>query len=544
MSSDEPPLWKEPPLNLFSVRRVVQLLTLVLWAALFHRAYVIGNGLLQRFPVPDLFLRTDPLAGILSSAAARRFGQELLFWTPMALLPFLLGRAFCGWACPLGTLLDAGDHAAKTAGNILGGRPHALLLNRIATFRKYMQAKYYVLIALVVAAGLSAPLFGYLDPLCILNKAFAFTVLPWLGRMEFDVTGRAPLFGYAGTSLHFFNFPLFAGLTLLSIIFMNRFFRRAWCRTLCPLGAALGAAGRFSLFTLSFSTGKCRSCLKCAEVCKTGAIDFPEKNAPVSDYHKSECILCYSCVNACPHQCLGFHFSSGARRYSTPAVDMTRRGLVQSALAGAVLAPLVKLGPPDRDRRAWAAIRPPFSHASEAVFLDSCIRCGLCMRVCKTNTLQPAYLETGLEGLMTPVLKPAIGGCDPECNACGMVCPTNAIRSFSAPDKLSLKMGTAKLELDRCIGYTENKDCNECAKICPTQCIKVRRINGVLKPVSVVAAECNGCAMCEKRCREIIANGTACIATGRGRGLVTDIAVIRKNLELKKQAGPSFLPEA
>ena len=48
-------------------------------------------------------------------------------------------------------------------------------------------------------------------------------------------------------------------------------------------------------------------------------------------------------------------------------------------------------------------IRPPGS-VEEHEFLERCIKCDQCIRVCPTNVLQPALLEAGLEGLWTPVM--------------------------------------------------------------------------------------------------------------------------------------------
>src|SRR5690606_40573519 len=47
-------------------------------------------------------------------------------------------------------------------------------------------------------------------------------------------------------------------------------------------------------------------------------------------------------------------------------------------------------------------IRPPGS-VEEREFLERCIRCAECMKVCPNNALHPAYFEAGLEGLWTPI---------------------------------------------------------------------------------------------------------------------------------------------
>ena len=50
-----------------------------------------------------------------------------------------------------------------------------------------------------------------------------------------------------------------------------------------------------------------------------------------------------------------------------------------------------------------ALIRPPGARP-EREFLQRCIQCGLCMKVCPPNAIHPTWMEAGLEGLWTPVM--------------------------------------------------------------------------------------------------------------------------------------------
>ena len=51
------------------------------------------------------------------------------------------------------------------------------------------------------------------------------------------------------------------------------------------------------------------------------------------------------------------------------------------------------------------------------------------------NSLQPALVEAGLEGLWTPTLVPRIGYCEPSCVLCSEVCPTGAIWQITPKEK-------------------------------------------------------------------------------------------------------------
>jgi len=122
-------------------------------------------------------------------------------------------------------------------------------------------------------------------------------------------------------------------------------------------------------------------------------------------------------------------------------------------------------------------VRPPGALA-EKDFLERCLKCGQCMRVCPTNVIQPATLEAGLEGLWTPLLNFRVGtsGCQLNCIACGNVCPTAAIRPLALDEKLGrgefaergpVRMGTAFMDRGRCLPWAMNELCIVCQENCP-----------------------------------------------------------------------------
>ena len=53
------------------------------------------------------------------------------------------------------------------------------------------------------------------------------------------------------------------------------------------------------------------------------------------------------------------------------------------------------------------------------------------MKVCPTNVIQPAVFDAGLEGFFTPQMDYRRAYCDWNCNECGKVCPTQAIRELT-----------------------------------------------------------------------------------------------------------------
>ena len=83
------------------------------------------------------------------------------------LFSLLLGRFFCGWLCPLGTVLDL---VTKRVG-------------RSATPRTIGRSvKYWLLLPLVGAALAKLNIAGLLDPLAILLRGLTFALHPLLGE--------------------------------------------------------------------------------------------------------------------------------------------------------------------------------------------------------------------------------------------------------------------------------------------------------------------------------------------------------------------------
>ena len=122
-------------------------------------------------------------------------------------------------------------------------------------------------------------------------------------------------------------------------------------------------------------------------------------------------------------------------------------------------------------------MRPPGA-LPESQFLDRCLKCGQCMRICPTNVIHPAGLEGGLEGLWTPVLNFRIGtsGCQYKCIACGNICPTAAIRPITLDERLGqnryegtgpIRIGMAFVDRGRCLPWAMDIPCIVCQENCP-----------------------------------------------------------------------------
>ena len=86
------------------------------------------------------------------------------------------------------------------------------------------------------------------------------------------------------------------------------------------------------------------------------------------------------------------------------------------------------------------------------------------------SAIQPAVAEAGIEGLWTPVVAPRLGYCDYSCNACGQVCPVQAIPPLSLEEKRQQVIGQAYIDQNRCIPWAAIpswQDCIVCEEMCP-----------------------------------------------------------------------------
>ena len=150
-------------------------------------------------------------------------------------------------------------------------------------------------------------------------------------------------------------------------------------------------------------------------------------------------------------------------------------------------------------------VRPPGS-LPETKFLELCLGCSECMKVCPTGALQPAGFQGGLSSFLTPFLDPRSGACRPDCLACGTVCPVQAILKLERAEKQWAKIGTAVLDKKACLAWSENKRCMVCKENCPYDAIDIVQEQGFSVALPrVEARRCYGCGYCEKHCPKEIA---------------------------------------
>ncbi len=233
--------------RLYHVLRIGFLLFILLWLGWYAGAQLsvlnvltFVHAVLTDFHW-DFFL-LEPLMFILWSYVA----VTLLFW----------GRGvFCGWLCPFGALQELTNRLGRWAGLRQVRLPFAV-------HERLWPIKY------VLFLGIFA--------LSLHDMALALPVI------EIEPFKTAIVLRFDRAWL-FVLYPL-------ALLGLALFVSRAYCRYLCPLGAALAIPARIRMFEWLKRRWQCGSpCQQCAQACPVQAIH------PDGRINPNECVHCLNC---------------------------------------------------------------------------------------------------------------------------------------------------------------------------------------------------------------------------------------------------------
>ena len=255
-----------------------------------------------------------PVGALLSMVAAKTLVPRAVISVVVTVaLVLLLGRLFCGWACPV------------------------TLGRRVKEFFKPVKKRERETEALAQANQALAA-----EEIAALKEASSGHDCAACGachaKRNAPLDSRHAVLGGALLTTAVFGFPVFClicpiGLTFATIVLVMRLFAfgdvawgvilvpalllaevvffRKWCSTFCPISALMSLIGKANrTFVPQVNDAKCRetvegaSCEVCAAVCPQGInVRHPEAGMSFS-----ECTKCRACVEACPTQAIKMPF--------------------------------------------------------------------------------------------------------------------------------------------------------------------------------------------------------------------------------------------
>lgn len=281
----------------------------------------VGFGTLSGFGWDTISLLC-PLGALTTMIASRTFlPQALVSLVLMAALVFAVGRAFCGWVCPV-PLLDRvraffrspkkrrelerakreeatgiaksdpcrPGHAKSAEGSATAGAACAHDCSGCAQKRTKLDSRHYVL----GGALLSTAVFGFpvFCLVCPIGLTFATVLVVWRLFSAGDMTVAVVLI------------PL---MLVVELVFL-----RKWCTRFCPLAGLMNLVSRFSrTWRPTIDDAKCletdkgAACGRCAEVCEA---DINLRHPAFGERTLADCTRCRACVDACPAQAVSMPF--------------------------------------------------------------------------------------------------------------------------------------------------------------------------------------------------------------------------------------------
>ena len=518
-------------------------------------AHYADNLARKEIVTAELFLVIDPLVSLSTGIASRSWVWSLGCAAIILAACVFVPRGFCGYLCPLGTLIDLFDWAIG---------------KHVTRFRVpgdgwWVHIKYYLLLGIVVAAFGGVLLSGIFSAIPVITRGLLFTLSPLQTGAATGWHQVPPMtFGHVVSLALFFAV---LGLGLLR--------PRFWCKYVCPSGAVFSLGNLFRTTERKVESS-CINCNKCIEICPFDAIkpDFTTRT--------SDCTFCQSCGGVCPTHAIKFtdrwevHGLKVENDPPTHETSLGRRGFLSASVgtASGILGGLLASSGTtafgaNLDGGGPRPVRPPGS-VPEKEFLQMCIRCGECFQSCPSDVLQPLGFQQGLEGLWTPQVVADWAGCASSCNACGQVCPTGAIRALPLEEKRHARMGLAWINESTCLPF-HGEACQLCVDECTaagydalefiTVGTEVDSLGlpiegtGTLAPL-LIPDKCVGCGLCQTRCyginvasKELLGESAIIIKAGNDHEdrMMSGSYIERRKAEAdqNQEAGSSgsYLPE-
>lgn len=213
---------------------------------------------------------------LMTQGTAERIATfSLVFWLTIFVSALVLGRSFCGWACPFNGLQQLWESVGVRR------------LKRV----RFLPSIKYILWALWVGAV----------------AGIAIYTGGWTRFKPLYMTESGVSVTEAGNLVTYFMLVL---LTLAPAALG----RRGFCRYFCPFGVwgivaeKIGALVRIPRLRLIADSAACTACGSCTRACP---MQLPvEQMVAEGKMRTTECFMCETCADSCPRKVIKLGFGS------------------------------------------------------------------------------------------------------------------------------------------------------------------------------------------------------------------------------------------
>ncbi len=307
-------------LNIRMLRRIFQILAFIgingyILLAWFHMPNVqaFWLSIWQNLPTLPILAPLEAPFGVIAGSfdtMIREFATGFFpFFTigAMLIIVVIVGRAPCGWICPIGTIQDFITLPKRTKIRPTQGTEQEL--RKVKAYIFVIVAFLAVWVGFARLTGTAGALENALgdfvnDAFAPLNPAYIlFVLLPgqrWPTSLE---------------TLWYFTDPnlwsIWALLQMVFVIFVflvSFWVPRWFCRWLCPAGWFYSIFSRDALIGIGRNPARCTpdTCNVCEVVCP---MNIRIRKYPYKHMYSPDCIMCLECKSHCPNNAIILKFS-------------------------------------------------------------------------------------------------------------------------------------------------------------------------------------------------------------------------------------------
>ena len=227
---------------------------------------------------PAIFFYFSPYLSIMGPLEGYISGSLIVFGT-LFISSIFLGRAFCGWLCPMGGGQDLVMYIRKKDKRI----------NIKTSWIKWLIFVPWLAIIIILPLAIGGEFNGF-DFLYQTRDTYGMS----LTRPE--------------------DYVIYYGILLIVFLMVYLIGRRSFCHHLCWIapfmiaGRWLGNLLRIPSLRLRTDKDACNNCKRCTRECP---MSLPVDQLVMKDkMEHRECILCATCIDTCPKNVIRYSFSS------------------------------------------------------------------------------------------------------------------------------------------------------------------------------------------------------------------------------------------